>query len=164
MSVWYLCVCESVVHLKIISDRTVIIITLVTKFNIQQPMLHELAISSMSLQAVQWAFQAVPWACKQFLELPSSSFCLQAIQWACKQFNELAGSSMTLPAVPGACMQLYKLHAGPLACIQFLELNWSTKNVHVVPWACMQFLSLSEQLTRILHCLFNPKVPAWKCI
>ena len=32
--------------------------------------------------------------------------------------------------------------------------TWSSTSLHAVSWACLHFFSLSEQLTRILQCLF----------
>ena len=77
--------------------------------------------------------------CWRLPKVACSSMRLQAFQWACMQFQEQECSSISLHTVPWACMKL--------AC--------SYISLHAVPWAGMQFLSLSEQLTRILQCLFT---------
>ena len=77
----------------------------------------------------------------QLHKLAYSYISLLAGPLACMQIPEIACSSLSLPEVPWAYI---KFHG--LAC--------SFMSLHAVSWSCMQFLSLSEQLTKILQCLF----------
>ena len=98
----------------------------------------ELACSSMSLYAVQWA-------CMQFNELACSSKSLHAVQWACMQLHKLVCNYVTLHAVTLACMQFHEHACSSLLCLSSEQLTRMSQCLFSFNWKnpkkCCKFLN-----------------------